>query len=71
MPVCSLCEMNHFDNQPLATPSFWDLSFSHSDASILRKSRNRHEAVVYPWECWSEFLVAGCLSGLNFFIFLV
>ena len=25
------------DNQPLAT--FWDLSFSHSDASISRKSR--------------------------------
>ena len=47
--------------------NFWDLLFSHSDASISRKSRlvTILKAAVYPWECWSEFLVAGCSSATN------
>ena len=46
------------DNRPLAT--FWDLPFSDSDASIPRKSCsvNKLKAAFYPWESWSEFLVA-------------
>ena len=51
------------ENQPLAT--FWDLPFSHSDASILRKSHlvTKLKAAVYPWEGWSKFLIAGCPSS--------
>ena len=47
-----------FDNQPLAT--FWDLPFSHSDASISRKSHlvTILKAAVYPWESWSEFIIS-------------
>ena len=37
MDGCFPTALGRVDNQPLAT--FWDLSFSHSDASISRKSR--------------------------------
>ena len=41
-----------------------DVSFSHSDASISRKTVSiRWLSIQYPWECWSEFLVAGCPSS--------
>jgi len=51
------------ENEPIAT--FWDLWFSHSDASVSRKSHlvTISKAAVYPWECWSKFLVAGCPSS--------
>ena len=41
------------------------IPFSHSDTSIWRKSHlvAVFKAAVYPWECWSEFLVAGCPSS--------
>ena len=45
--------------------TFWDFLFSHSDSSNSRKSRlvTILKAAVYPWESWSEFLVAGCPSS--------
>ena len=56
-------QQHYIDNQPLST--FWDLSCSHSDASISRKSHpvTILKAAVYPWESWSEFMVAGCPSS--------
>ena len=27
------------------------------------RSSSHHQAVVYPWECWSKFLVTGCPSS--------
>ena len=43
----------------------WDLPFSHSDASISRKSClvTILKAAVYPWECCNEFLVRECPSS--------
>ena len=28
---------------------------------------SHHKAVVYPWECWKEFLVTGCPSNKSRF----
>ena len=46
------------ENQPLAT--LRDFAFSHSEACIFENIPFSHKAVFWLWECWSEFLVAGC-----------
>ena len=52
-----------YNNQLLTTLPFCDLSISHIDASIFEKILfSHHQAAVYPWEYWSEFLVIGCTS---------
>ena len=56
-------QQHKIDNQPLATIRISHFSLSHSDASIFEKILFSHyKAVVYPWECWSKFLVVGCPS---------
>ena len=53
-------QKHKIDNQPSATLTFLDLPISHIDTSILEKIPfSHHPAVVYPWECWNEFLVVG------------
>ena len=56
--------MHKVDNQPLAALGISRLVIV-SDASISRKSRSVtiRQYVVYPWECWSVFLMAGCPSS--------
>ena len=59
------CFPTALGRQPTFSNILGPLIYSHSDASISRKSClfTILKAAVYPWECWSKFLAAGCPSS--------
>ena len=40
----------------------WMVACQHHKVDNQPLAFSHHKAVVYPWECWNEFLVTGCLS---------